>query len=877
MREQDARVEERRVARAPRRARRASAGPSRSSSSPSTVRGGPPVRPAERRARSTPSASRAPRSAPASATRVRARASAGPRRRSGPRPAAPRAGRAASAADRGEPVADAPRSRRASGRGAGQPGSAGEQQHVERRVDVDREPPPAPSRGPGCRRPPRASAAARCRTAGRGRPRERPRAARAIATVGRVAMVRERPGPSAAAAARRTPGGPGVASGIAPEPRTTRPPAGSRDPRAAGAARRTGIVGRLAADDDRRPRRPPGTRAGGARRARSAPRPARRASGPAPAGPAGGEDEDGDGRIRPSLATGGARAVARVGRTSGSARTSAMPPATLAAAVRALAALPGARLRGVSRLYATAPVGVVDQPEFRNAVAALDVPRGPTRRPAPSALLVALKDLERAFGRQPRERWGPREIDLDLLVFGRHGSTSSVRRRAERRPGEGRRCRSSSRTSRRATACSCSRRWPTSRRASCRPAGARRSRRPRATAGVAARGRRTPPARSRRWDGEGWTLVEPARARARVAGRLQPDGRRPVPVEHVDRVHEADLLGLVGHHQRVRPRAAAEEADALEQLARRSRRSPRTRGCSPPRGPRSGRPGPRRRGRASSAARSRSSSLRNRKRAWISPPRQRSAAAVITPSGAPPMPITRVDAGALDRARDRGRHVAVGDELDPGAGRADLGDQVLVARAVEDDDRDVADPRGGAPRRSGGTFSAGGRRMSTQPAATGPTASFSRYVSGALRQPAPLGRGEHGDRVRPGRSRRGWSPRAGRPRCRPAAIARRRRARPTCSPMYSIGASSRSPSPMTIVPRDVGLVHRPAHRLGRGPVGLVALAAAHEPRGRDRCGLGDADHLEREQLLHRARGSGRSAWAAHPRARSASGGSGGGP
>ena len=50
---------------------------------------------------------------------------------------------------------------------------------------------------------------------------------------------------------------------------------------------------------------------------------------------------------------------------------------TLAAAIHALAALPGVRLRGVSRLYATAPVGVTDQPEFRNAVVALDVPAGP--------------------------------------------------------------------------------------------------------------------------------------------------------------------------------------------------------------------------------------------------------------------------------------------------------------------------------------------------------------------------------------------------------------------------------------------------------------------------------------------------------------------
>jgi 2-amino-4-hydroxy-6-hydroxymethyldihydropteridine diphosphokinase len=96
------------------------------------------------------------------------------------------------------------------------------------------------------------------------------------------------------------------------------------------------------------------------------------------------------------------------------------PEAMLAAGVRALAALPGARLRGVSRLYATAPVGVVDQPPFRNAVVALDVPAGPDPSTGAIALLVALKQLERAFGRRDRKRWGPRELDLDLLVFGRH-------------------------------------------------------------------------------------------------------------------------------------------------------------------------------------------------------------------------------------------------------------------------------------------------------------------------------------------------------------------------------------------------------------------------------------------------------------------------
>jgi 2-amino-4-hydroxy-6-hydroxymethyldihydropteridine diphosphokinase len=104
---------------------------------------------------------------------------------------------------------------------------------------------------------------------------------------------------------------------------------------------------------------------------------------------------------------------------------------TLAAAIHELAALPGTRLRNVSRLYATEPVGVLDQPEFRNAVVALDVPAGPDPATGASALLVALKGLEHAFGRQPRERWGPREVDLDLLVFGRH-------RIEVERPSEGR-------------------------------------------------------------------------------------------------------------------------------------------------------------------------------------------------------------------------------------------------------------------------------------------------------------------------------------------------------------------------------------------------------------------------------------------------------
>ncbi len=87
--------------------------------------------------------------------------------------------------------------------------------------------------------------------------------------------------------------------------------------------------------------------------------------------------------------------------------------------MHALGALPGVRLRDVSRLYASAPVGLIDQPEFRNAVAALDVPTADDAVVGALDLLVALKGIERDFGRQRRARWGPREVDLDLLVFGR--------------------------------------------------------------------------------------------------------------------------------------------------------------------------------------------------------------------------------------------------------------------------------------------------------------------------------------------------------------------------------------------------------------------------------------------------------------------------
>jgi 2-amino-4-hydroxy-6-hydroxymethyldihydropteridine diphosphokinase len=79
----------------------------------------------------------------------------------------------------------------------------------------------------------------------------------------------------------------------------------------------------------------------------------------------------------------------------------------------ALGALTDTRLVARSRLYRTMPLGPIAQPEFVNAVAGLLTQR------TPEQLLADLKALETALGREtPVVRWGPRRIDLDLLVHG---------------------------------------------------------------------------------------------------------------------------------------------------------------------------------------------------------------------------------------------------------------------------------------------------------------------------------------------------------------------------------------------------------------------------------------------------------------------------
>jgi 2-amino-4-hydroxy-6-hydroxymethyldihydropteridine diphosphokinase len=85
---------------------------------------------------------------------------------------------------------------------------------------------------------------------------------------------------------------------------------------------------------------------------------------------------------------------------------------TLARAVALLAEADDVEVVATSQLRETAPVGVVDQPGFLNGAVAVETTR--TAR----ELLDLLLEIERSLGRVRAERWGPRTIDLDLLVYG---------------------------------------------------------------------------------------------------------------------------------------------------------------------------------------------------------------------------------------------------------------------------------------------------------------------------------------------------------------------------------------------------------------------------------------------------------------------------
>ena len=81
-------------------------------------------------------------------------------------------------------------------------------------------------------------------------------------------------------------------------------------------------------------------------------------------------------------------------------------------AIHTLSKTEGITVKKISSIYKTDPVGYEAQAQFLNGVAAVqtDLP--------PLSLLRTLKDIETAIGRQHRIRLGPREIDLDILIYG---------------------------------------------------------------------------------------------------------------------------------------------------------------------------------------------------------------------------------------------------------------------------------------------------------------------------------------------------------------------------------------------------------------------------------------------------------------------------
>ena len=84
----------------------------------------------------------------------------------------------------------------------------------------------------------------------------------------------------------------------------------------------------------------------------------------------------------------------------------------LQSAVDGLAQVPGVRVVAVSGVYETTPVGGPPQYEYLNAVVDVDTEL------SPRALLDAARDLEAGAGRVRAERWGPRTLDVDVLLVG---------------------------------------------------------------------------------------------------------------------------------------------------------------------------------------------------------------------------------------------------------------------------------------------------------------------------------------------------------------------------------------------------------------------------------------------------------------------------
>ena len=91
----------------------------------------------------------------------------------------------------------------------------------------------------------------------------------------------------------------------------------------------------------------------------------------------------------------------------------ASPLEQVNAAIQAIGEIPDSRIMAVSSFYRTPPLGPQDQPDYLNAAVALETTL------APEALLDHTQRIELQQGRvRKAERWGPRTLDLDIMLFG---------------------------------------------------------------------------------------------------------------------------------------------------------------------------------------------------------------------------------------------------------------------------------------------------------------------------------------------------------------------------------------------------------------------------------------------------------------------------
>jgi 2-amino-4-hydroxy-6-hydroxymethyldihydropteridine diphosphokinase len=88
------------------------------------------------------------------------------------------------------------------------------------------------------------------------------------------------------------------------------------------------------------------------------------------------------------------------------------PESQLRRAVQTLDSLSGCSVLAVSSMYRSAPMGPQDQPDYVNAVAQLATVL------SPDALLDQLQGVEQVHGRTREQHWGPRTLDLDILLYG---------------------------------------------------------------------------------------------------------------------------------------------------------------------------------------------------------------------------------------------------------------------------------------------------------------------------------------------------------------------------------------------------------------------------------------------------------------------------